>query len=181
MIARLFKLIAISAFYVGRIETPLFAKGVGEIGPVPIDSYPVQFRKDLVVHDAHRHPYMKRLGVNYMLKLRYGDSFAKPAGSARTLIVVEALMPWLLRFRLNEGAETDEETPKNIDTSTANVPVAPLTEEEGPKVTRDPEADMSAPLAELKIMRSKTLELEIQNTKLSKELDDMLKQKQISL
>lgn len=37
VIARLAKLILVSAFYVGRIDTPLFAKGVGEIGAVPID------------------------------------------------------------------------------------------------------------------------------------------------
>jgi len=54
MLSRLITLIAVSALYVGRIDTYFFAKGVGMIGPIAIDSYPIQFRKDLLLHDAHR-------------------------------------------------------------------------------------------------------------------------------
>ena len=49
------KLILVSAFYIGRLDTPLLAEGVGNIGPIPIDALPIQFHKDLVLHDAHRH------------------------------------------------------------------------------------------------------------------------------
>ena len=107
MLQRLIKLLLVSAFYVGRLDTPLLAKGVGNLGPVPLDDYPIQFRKDLLMHDAHRHPYMERLGVMYMLKLRYGDEFATRAGSAWRLIFVMALMPWLRRFRINEELEEE--------------------------------------------------------------------------
>jgi len=102
MIARLVKMIVVSALYVGRIDTFFFARGVGMIGPIAIDSYPIQFRKDLLLHDAHRHPYMERLGQIYMLKLRHSDDFGLPSGSAWRLIVVMALMPWLRRFRIEE-------------------------------------------------------------------------------
>ena len=112
MLARLIKLIAVCVFYVGRIDTPVFAKGVGEVGPVPIDNYPVQFRKDLLLHEAHRHPYMERLGVMYMLKLRHG-SFGNRAGSAWRLIIVQALMPWLRQFRLKEGDDEDSDEEEN--------------------------------------------------------------------
>jgi len=108
MVQRLVKLMLVTAFYVGRLDTPMLARGVGNIGPVPLDDFPIQFRKDLLLHDAHRHPYMERLGVMYMLKLRYGDDFATRAGSAWRLIFVMALMPWLRRFRVNED-EGDEE------------------------------------------------------------------------
>ena len=54
VLARLMKMIAVSAFYVGRLDTPIFAPGVGLIGNIPLDTYPIQFRKDLVLHDAHR-------------------------------------------------------------------------------------------------------------------------------
>ena len=105
MFRRLVKLLLITAFYIGRLDTPMLAKGVGQVGPVPLDDYPIQFRKDLLVHEAHRHPYMERLGVMYMLKLRYGDDFANRAGSAWRLIFVMALMPWLRRFRVDEDDE----------------------------------------------------------------------------
>jgi len=55
MSVRMIKLIVVSAFYIGRIDTKLFAPGVGNVGPVPIDAHPLQFQKDLLLHDAHRH------------------------------------------------------------------------------------------------------------------------------
>jgi len=114
MLIRLGKLLAVSCFYIARIDTPMLAKGVGSVGAVPLDAYPIQFRKDLLVHDAHRHPYMERLGVTYMLKLRHGDDFGTRAGSAWRLIVVLALMPWLRRFRLDED-EKEESFGKAIE------------------------------------------------------------------
>ena len=69
---------------------------------IELDAYPIQFRQDLLVHDTHRHPYMERLSVLYMMKLRYGDKFGSRAGSAWRLIFVMALMPWLRRYRLDE-------------------------------------------------------------------------------
>lgn len=102
MTARMVKLIAISTLYTGRLDTPLFAPGVGAIVGVPLDSYPVQFRKDLLLHEAHRHPYMERLAVIYILKLRYGDAFGTRAGGAWCLIFVMALMPRLRRYRLDD-------------------------------------------------------------------------------
>ena len=67
----------------------------------------MQFRKDLLVHDTHRHPYMERLNVLYMMKLRYGDKFGSRAGSAWRLIFVMALMPWLRRYRLDEDEKEE--------------------------------------------------------------------------
>jgi hypothetical protein len=49
MLVRMLKIVLIGAFFVGRLDTPLFAPGVGNIGPVRIDSHPIQFRKDLLV------------------------------------------------------------------------------------------------------------------------------------
>jgi hypothetical protein len=46
---------------------------------------------------------MERLAVIYLLKLRYGDGFATRAGGAWRLIFVMALMPWLRRYRLDDG------------------------------------------------------------------------------
>jgi hypothetical protein len=99
------KLLVISSFYIGRLDTPIFAPGVGMIGPVALDGHPIQFRKGLLLHDAHRHPYMERLGVIYLLKLRYGEHFGNRAGGQWRLIFVIALMPWLRRYRLDDSAD----------------------------------------------------------------------------
>ena len=109
MLVRLVKLIMISAFYIGRLDTPLFAPGVGMIGPLHLDAHPIQFRKDLLVHDAHRHPYIERLSVIYMLKLRYGEQFGHRAGGQWRLIFVIALMPWLRRYRLDDGPSYEDQ------------------------------------------------------------------------
>ncbi len=49
--------------YIGRFDTPILAHGIGEIGPVKLDSFPFIFKQDLIAVDAHRHPYLERLGM----------------------------------------------------------------------------------------------------------------------
>jgi len=52
------------------------------------------------LHDAHRHPYLDTLGYLYMMQLRFRDGgFMKRACSAWRLIFVQALMPWLHKYR----------------------------------------------------------------------------------
>ena len=92
MIARALQLLGLAVIYIGRLDTDFLAKGVGVFGPVVFDSYPMIFRKDLLVHEAHRHPYIERLGVMYMLKLRYGSAFMNRAGTSWRILFVLALM-----------------------------------------------------------------------------------------
>jgi hypothetical protein len=123
MLLRFIKIMAVSAFYVGRLDTPLFAPGVGCFGPIVLDSHPIEFRKDLLIHEAHRHPYMERLAVIYLLKLRYGKEFAIRAGGQWRLIFVLALMPWLRRYRLEDSLEYEMEHTKetNVEPSKDHV------------------------------------------------------------
>jgi hypothetical protein len=108
---RICKLLITAALYVGRIDTPLLAPGVGRLGVLELDGYPVIFVKDILSHEAHRHPYLELMGVMYLMKLRYGEHFGNRAGSTWRLIFVYALMPWLNKYRiLREGMAEDEVT-----------------------------------------------------------------------
>lgn len=54
---------------------------------------------------------MERLGVMYMMKIRYGNDFANRAGNMWRLVFTLALMPWLQRYRLYDSipSESKEE------------------------------------------------------------------------
>lgn len=109
------KLLITSALYVGRIDTPFLAPGVGRLGDLELDGYPAIFMKDILSHEAHRHPYLELMGVMYLMKLRYGEHFGNRAGSTWRLIFVYALMPWLSTYRiLREVTTEDEVTEDNV-------------------------------------------------------------------
>lgn len=68
--------------------------------------------RDIMMHDAHRHPYIEVLGTIYLMKLRYGQSFCSNAGSCWRLLFVYSLMPWLQKYRIFDnpnGVQYDEE------------------------------------------------------------------------
>lgn len=109
MIARSFILIFVSATYVGRIDTPVLADGVGNIGPIVLDSYPISFRKDILLHEAHRHPYIERLGAMYLMKVRYGDDFSTRAGAMWRVLFVLAMFPWLRKYRFPPSPKVPDE------------------------------------------------------------------------
>jgi hypothetical protein len=60
---------------------PFLAKGLGRIGPIELDGYPTIHLRELLSHEAHRHPYIELLGYIYLLKLRHSDEFGKTAGT----------------------------------------------------------------------------------------------------
>jgi hypothetical protein len=71
--------------------------------------YPHIFRKAILASDAHRHPYIERLGMMYMMKLKHGDKFGKKSSSTWRLLFVFALMPWLRKYRiLDKDIDIDE-------------------------------------------------------------------------
>lgn len=57
------------------------------------------------MHEAHRHPYAERLAVMYMLKLRFKSQFGRRAGGCWRLIFTSALMPWMIRYRVDRLPE----------------------------------------------------------------------------
>lgn len=77
---RMVKLLIVAGFSIGRIDTPFLAKGVGQIGPLELDPFPTIHLRDILMHEAHRHPYIELLGKVYLMKLRYGTNFGNTAG-----------------------------------------------------------------------------------------------------
>lgn len=78
---RLIKLLLIAMFSVGRMYRPFLAKGIGRVGPIELDGFPTVHLRELLAHEAHRHPYIELLGYVYLMKLRHSDEFGKSAGT----------------------------------------------------------------------------------------------------
>jgi len=102
--ARLFKMILTAGLYAGRIDTPVLSREIF----MNMDKFPNMFLQDILVTEAHRHPYIERLGVMYMMKLRYGDQFARLSGSIWRLLFIFALMPWMQKYRILDDIAFDE-------------------------------------------------------------------------
>lgn len=113
MLVRACQLFFLTACYLGRLDTPMLADGVGVfnlgiVKNVALDSYPIAFRKDLLSHDAHRHPMIERLGTMYMMKMRYGNDFGRRSGSCWRVLFVLCLMPWMRKYRLRSISSMEE-------------------------------------------------------------------------
>jgi hypothetical protein len=105
----MFKLIIIAVASIGQIDRRLLANGVGQLGPLELDPFPTVHLRDLVAHEAHRHPYIEILGTMYLMKLRYAKHFGNRAGSAWRLVFLYALLPWMHQYRILEGENGSEE------------------------------------------------------------------------
>lgn len=64
------------------------------------DAYPTIFRKDILAHEAHRHPFLELLGTMYMMKIRHDEKFVNRAGYSFRLVFTVALMPWVRKYRV---------------------------------------------------------------------------------
>mmetsp|Transcript_7578 Transcript_7578/g.10107 ORF Transcript_7578/g.10107 Transcript_7578/m.10107 type:complete len:1103 (-) Transcript_7578:474-3782(-) len=108
LVIRSLMLIGVAGMNVGRIDRPFFGSAVGTMGGFSLDKFPLIYRKDILLADAHRHPYIERLGLIYMMKLKLGERFAKKSGSMWRLLFVFSLMPWLRRYRITNDAYIPE-------------------------------------------------------------------------
>lgn len=99
LVGRFTQFILAACFFVGRTDVPFLSKDVALFG-YAFDYVPRNFVKDILVHEAHKHPYFERLLAMYLMKLRYGDKFSNEAGACWRQLFVTTLMPWMIKLRV---------------------------------------------------------------------------------
>ena len=83
----------------GRLDISFLHPDVG--ADAPADS----FRCEILVAEAHNHPYIDRLCGIYLRRLRDGNHFGTPAGQAWRTLFVMGLCPWMIKYRANIASQ----------------------------------------------------------------------------
>lgn len=98
LLVRISLLLLAVAFYMGRIDADLLQKDLAIF-----DGYPRWFQVDLIVHEAHRHPFIERLATLYLYRWAYrGKSgFGNTPSACWRLVFVLTLMPWFVKDRVH--------------------------------------------------------------------------------
>lgn len=112
---RAVKILIAATLCIAKVDTPFLSESAGFLAGIELDPYPTIFRKDILAHEAHRHPYLERLGVMYLLKLGH-DDFGNYAGTCWRMLFVYALVPWMRKHRISDG-NTDMLSSSKVDSS----------------------------------------------------------------
>ncbi len=89
-------LVFLQAFaFLNRIDIPFIHPDIGN------DAVADNFRKDVLVHEAHNHPYIDRICGIYLRRVRDGPLFGSRVGQVWRSAFVIGLCPWLIKYRVN--------------------------------------------------------------------------------
>lgn len=100
---RAIKLFIAAQTFIGRIDVFFLSDRASSIGLLDYDLFPIIFQKDILLKESHHHPYLERLGLMYLMKLRH-DDFGSYAGTCWRMLFVYALAPWMRTHRLKISA-----------------------------------------------------------------------------
>lgn len=122
VIGRAIKMILMTCVYIGRIDTSYLAGHVNFFGLL-IDKEYQAFHIDILLHEAHRHPYLERLIMLYMVKIYHGKSFVTREGSCWRILFVTSLMPWLRRRYSSDSVTAQTLPPSDSDQAVSEQPL----------------------------------------------------------
>ena len=95
LVGRVAQLFLGSAFFIARIDVPFISKHAS----FSFECVSTSFISDILIHEAHRHPYMELFSAMYMMKLK-NENFGSEAGASWRQLFVLSLMPWLSKWRV---------------------------------------------------------------------------------
>lgn len=130
--------------------------------------------QDMLQHEAHRHPYLERIGVVYMMKLRYGDRFGNEAGTSWRLLFVYALFPWLRKYRIRgeEAGEKNESVKQNDSSRTGSMHVASGKGRENRQAMEEEIKRLKSEVGETEALKKELIRMKSEILRLSKCLDE---------